>query len=424
MREKNFKRYHLLQSVLEEKITLTAAALSMGVSLRQARRLKKQVATYGAAGLTHGNTGRSPLHTIDISIRKRVEELSKDVKYSNTNDCHFTELLASREGILLSRATVSRIRRAANMNAKHKRRRAKRYYKNRDRKEAMGMMLQWDGSQAKWFGNTKYCLMAAIDDATGEVVGAHFVKAECSFGYLKVLHQVIMNHGIPGSIYQDKHSALKRNDNNWSWEEDTAGRQHPTQVGAVLEDLGITAISAHSPQAKGRIERLWGTWQDRLPVELELANISTVEEANAFLPSFIEKHNKQFAVAPKDKCSVWRSKRGFDIDKIISFRYEATVGNDNAVRLGGNLFKIPPAPFKTGYAKKKVEVCQLLDGRWRIYLKDQLLFETASTDVVEPIRSYRTHHTARGTKETIVLPATSGISFTYGKGIGASRLGH
>jgi hypothetical protein len=186
--------------------------------------------------------------------------------------------------------------------------------------------------------------------------------------------------------------------------------------------LGIEAIAAHSPEAKGRIERLWGTLQDRLPVELQLANITTIEEANAFLPTFIAKHNKQFALTGKNTNSVWRSKRGVDIEKIFAFRYEATVGNDNAVRLGGYVFDIPPGAYKTGYAKKKVEVRQLLDGRWRIYLQEHLLLETPAMGVVEPIRSYSKHHTARGAKEATVTPSGSGITFTRGKGVGATRL--
>jgi hypothetical protein len=424
MSQQDLIRYHLLKSVLDGKITLLDSANAMKLSLRQARRLKGKVAAYGAAGVKHGNTGRSPAHTTDPAIRQRVEELSKDKKYLNTNDCHFSELLASHEDIFLSRATVTRIRRAADIKPKHKRRRNNKHHKRRDRKEAMGMMMQWDGSSHNWFGDAhpKCCLMGAIDDATNEVVGAHFVTAECSVGYLTVLKQIVMNYGIPCSIYQDGHSSLQRNDKHWSLKEELAGCQEPTQVGAVLKVLGIEAIAAHSPEAKGRIERLWGTLQDRLPVELQLANITTIEEANAFLPTFIAKHNKQFALTGKNTNSVWRSKRGVDIEKIFAFRYEATVGNDNAVRLGGYVFDIPPGAYKTGYAKKKVEVRQLLDGRWRIYLQEHLLLETPAMGVVEPIRSYSKHHTARGAKEATVTPSGSGITFTRGKGVGATRL--
>ncbi len=201
--------------------------------------MKNAVVARGAAGVKHGNTGSAPCNTIELSIRNRVVELRKDKKYLDTNDCHFTELLASHEGILLSRASVSRIRRAENIKPKHKRRRNNKHKKRRDRKEAMGAMLQWDGSTHRCFGDDNCCLMAAIDDATNVVVGVHFVKAECSVGYLIILNQVVMNHGIPCSIYQDGHSSLQRNDNHWSIEEQFAGRQEPTQVGAALEALGI-----------------------------------------------------------------------------------------------------------------------------------------------------------------------------------------
>jgi len=430
MSSKELQRYHLLQSVLDGKLTLTAAATTLGLSLRQARRLKSKVAAGGATGVIHGNRGRAPAHAMSAEVRENVLRLSRE-KYAKLNDTHFTELLATHEDITLSRATVARIRRDAGVKPKHKRRVPRKHYRRRERHAAIGAMLQWDGSTHRWFGeNLPACsLIAAVDDATGQLVGAHFVPAENSAGYLTVLHQVVTQYGIPGSIYQDRHSSLKRNDSNWSIKEEMNGYQEPTQVGAALRALGITPIFAHSPQGKGRIERTWGTLQDRMVVELQLAGITTLEAANAWLPSYIASYNAQFAVAPRETAAVWRPVKGLDIDRLISFRYQAVVEKDNTIKLGGHLFNIPSGPRGLGYSKQQVEVHQLLDGSWCIYLHDQLLLKAPATLVVEPIRSYRRHPSARAAQEAVVLPDdtpthyAATIQRTRGKGIGATRMG-
>jgi transposase len=431
MSQRDLQRYHLLRSVLEGTLTLTAAATALGLSLRQARRLKGAVAAGGAAGVCHGNRGRAPAHAVSPETRAAVLRLSRE-QYPDAKDTHFTELLAAKEGIVLLRATVARLRRAAGLAPKHRRRVRQQHRKRRERKAAVGAMLQWDGSLHRWFGpeHPSVCLTAAIDDATGQVVGAHFSAAECSAGYLTVLHQVVTTHGIPGSLYQDRGSALTRNDDHWSLDEQLTGRQDPTQVGAALAALGITPIFALSPQAKGRVERLWSTLQDRLTVDLRLEGITTIDAANAWLPTALLTHNAHFAVAARETAAVWRSARGVDLERVLAFRYQATVGRDNTVRLGGHRFDIPPGPHRCGYAGQRVEVRQLLDGRWRIYAQDRLLVECPATPVVEPIRSYRRHPTARAAQEAVVVPDPSatpaappvGIRRARGHAIGATRL--
>jgi len=175
---------------------------------------------------------------------------------------------------------------------------------------------------------------------------------------------VVKRYGIPVEIYQDQHSALKRNDEHWSLQEQLRGQQDPTQVGRALQSLSVRTIYALSPQAKGRIERLFGTFQDRLIAEMQLAGITDMSQANAFLDNpFLDDFNRQFARAPSQTKKSWRPRpRGLDLDRICSLRYEATVGNDNALRLGGILIDIPPGPRRASYAKARVEVSQLLDG--------------------------------------------------------------
>jgi hypothetical protein len=265
-------------------------------------------------------------------------------------------------------------------------------------------MVLWDGSPHPWFGSDRppCCLMAAIDDATGKLLAARFFPFEGSAGYLWLLKEIVKKHGIPMIIYQDRHGALHRNDSHWSLEEQLAGRQEPTQVGLALEALGIQSISALSPQAKGRVEKLFATLQDRLGAELRLKGMVTMEEANRFLqPTFLNAFNRRFAVRPRESQKAWREvSKHLDLDRIISFRYTATVGNDNTARLGGLVLDIPPGPQRKSYAKVKVEARQLLNGSWRIYAQDQLIAKHSPTFLKEPLRALpRNKHHAKGVKD-------------------------
>jgi hypothetical protein len=361
----------------------------MGVCYRHAKRLKKRLGLHGAKGLIHGNRGRPSPNAVKQAVKERIIELSEG-PYANFNDTHFTEKLNEQEGIRVSRETVRGLRRACGMQPKRKRR-PKRHHRRRLRKAQEGMMVLWDGSPHKWFGDDEAacCLMAAVDDATGTLLEAFFVEYEGSFAYLKLLNAMIMNYGIPGCIYQDRHSALHRNDDHWSLAEQLAGEQEPTQVGWVLKALGINPIFALSPQAKGRVERLFGTLQDRLIAEMELWKITEIQEANVFLKEvFIQDYNRRFAVEPQQAHKAWRKvPKGLDLQRIISFRYQATVANDNCIRLGDVVIDIAEGPRQRGYAKATVEVRQLLNGSWRVYYKDKLIAETQPTPLKEPIRA-------------------------------------
>jgi hypothetical protein len=237
------------------------------------------------------------------------------------------------------------------------------------------------------------CLMGAIDDATGELLpGAHFVDQECAASYLRTRHAIVREKGIPHAAYGDRHGALKRNDDHWTIEEELRGEQDLTHVGHALRDLEIEPIHALSPQAKGRVERLWKTLQDRLTSELRLAKASTCEEANQVLQRHAPDHNRRFAIAPKDAVPAWRPVRqGVDIDRVCSFRYKAVVGNDNAVRLAGHVFDIPPGPGGRTYAKARAEIRQLLDGSWRVYVKDSLVALVAASPLAElkPLKHHK-----------------------------------
>jgi len=205
--------------------------------------------------------------------------------------------------------------------------------------------MLWDGSPHRWFGpdHPPCCLMAAIDDGTGKLLAAPFFPFEGYSGYLWLLKEMVKKYGIPMIIYQDRHGALHRKDNHWSLEEQLAGRQEPTQVGLALEALGVQSISALSPEAKGKVKKLFTILQDRVGAEPRLRGIVTMEEANGFLQStFLKAFNRRFAVRPRESQKAWREvSKNLDLHRIISFRYAATVGKDDTVRLGGLILDIP-----------------------------------------------------------------------------------
>jgi transposase len=386
--QKDIRRYELLQKVVDESLTLAVVAPALGVSYRQAMRLKSRVAVLGLEGVLHRNRGRAPHNRCEEAQRGRVLELSRE-RYFDFNDTHFTEMLGEREQILVSRETVRRWRRGAGVPPKRKHKPPK-HRKRRPRKEAEGLMMLWDGSPHHWFGKDypACCLMAAIDDATGKVLAAFFCPAETSWAYLKLLEQVVVHWGVPASVYQDRHGTLKRNDDHWSLAEELAGRQAPTQVGAALEALGITPIFALSPQAKGRIERLFGTLQDRLAASLRLAGITEIAAASEFLPGFLQAHNERFAQEPAQAQSAWgKAPKPSERERLLSLCYPAKVSSDNAVRLDGMILDIPSGPNKRSYAKLPVEVRQLLDGRWRVYYRDRVIAEAPATNIAELTRT-------------------------------------
>jgi hypothetical protein len=240
-----------------------------------------------------------------------------------------------------------------------------------------GMMILWDGSDHDWLEGRgpKLCLMGAVDDATGKLLaGAHFVEHECSAGYLRVLRAIVRQHGVPWKAYMDKHGSLRRNDDFWTLEEELAGRQEPTQVGRALETLDIEVIFADSPQAKGRIERAWGTLQDRLTSELRLVKASNREEANAVLERYRPEYNRRFGVTPANCRPAWRKlPKGADIERICSFYTTAKVRNDNTAPFEGQMIDLPSGPNGTSLAGKQVEIRQLLDGQIRFYLGEAVI---------------------------------------------------
>lgn len=364
MNRKEQQRAMILTAAVEGRLTAREAAELMSLCQRQERRLRHAFLRDGPAALVHGNRGRRPAHALDPGLRERVAALAENV-YAGCNDQHLTELLAEREGIVLSRSSVRRILRAAGRRSPQ-RRRPPRHRSRRERMPQAGMLLQVDGSRHQWLGpgGPWLTLVGAIDDATGDVPFAVFREQEDAQGYLLLLREVVRRRGVPLALYSDRHTIFQsRSDEPLSLEEQLAGGRLPTQVGRVLKELHVEWIGARSPQAKGRVERLWRTLQDRLYQELRLANVSTLEQANAALPALLSRHNARFRQPPSAPGSAYRRlPAGTRPAEVFCFRYWRTVSMDNVVTLEGRAIPIPPGPHARSYARARVEVREHLDG--------------------------------------------------------------
>jgi transposase len=372
MSRREWRKLDVVERMNRGEMTIAEGARALGLSARQTKRIRKRVSREGQAGVVHGNRGRAPKHKTAELVRERVVALRRGT-YEGFNDQHFTEKLVEVEGLEISRASVRRILREAGIGAARPRRPPK-HRRRRDRRPQAGQMILWDGSRHDWLEGRgpRLCLMAAIDDATGELLpGGHFVDQECTVGYLRVLREVVATKGVPLSAYMDRHGALSRNDKReWTLEEQLAGKREPTQVKRALDDLAIQAIYALSPQAKGRVERLWGTLQDRLVSELRLVGAQSAEEANRVLERYRPDHNARFAVPPQDAHQAWRPCPDADTaDALCALQYVRVVANNNTVRIGRQVIDIPRNEgSRRTYAKALVTVRHLLGGEFRVYL--------------------------------------------------------
>jgi hypothetical protein len=241
-------------------------------------------------------------------------------RYSGFNQQHFSEMLAEREGIHLSRSSVRRILAKAGI-ASPRRRRPAKHRVRRERYPQEGMLVQIDGSPHRWFGpkGPERTLLAAIDDATGKVLGAVFRQHEDAQGYFLLMRMIVEKYGCPLAVYRDRHGIFQRGKNrNLTIAEQLEDQPNYTQFGRLLKELNIESIASHSPQAKGRIERLFGTFQDRLVSELRLDGIGELHEANAMLSAFLPRYNRRFAVPPQHHGTVYRQTPAVDLNTIFS----------------------------------------------------------------------------------------------------------
>ena len=364
MTTKEQKRIQVLNGVNAGQVTGAQAAGLMGLSERHTRRLLAAYRKEGASAIAHGNRGGKPATTTDASTRQRVQALAEG-RYAGFNHTHLTEMLAEREGIALSRSTVRRVLLAGGVRSPRPRRSPKRYSR-RERYPQEGMLLQVDGSWHDWLvgRGPNLTLVGAVDDATGTVPAALFREQEDAHGYMLMLKKTIERHGVPVALYSDRHGIFQRSAKEpESLAEQLRGRRAPTQFGRALQELDIDLVLARTPQAKGRIERLWGTFQDRLISEMRLAGACSMEQANRVLSEFLPRFNSQFGVVAAQPGAAYRHlPSGTCLDSVLCFKYIRTVANDNTVQFSGTTVQIKPDQYRPSYARADVEVQERLDG--------------------------------------------------------------
>jgi len=337
---KSAKRFTIIQESIEGKLSVTEASILLGLSERQIIRLRKGVLEKRKDATKHGNTGKSPSNKISDQQEQSIVQLYKD-KYYSSNFQHFIELLAENEKITISDNTARRILNAANIKSPRTKRKPKKHIR-RKRHEHEGSLVQADATPHDFFNTgNDVCLHGVVDDATGKILGLYMTINECLEGYFSVFEQMIVDHGIPASIYADRHTIFASPKlDKLTIEEELAGKQvNDTQLGRAMRELGIVLIFARSAQAKGRIERLWGTLQDRLTIELRINGIKDIESANQFLPSFIEKYNRRFAVEALETQSMFMPNT-FDLISILCVRKRRKLDIGGAFSFYGQLFVI------------------------------------------------------------------------------------
>ncbi|MBK8232377.1 MAG: ISNCY family transposase [Candidatus Eisenbacteria bacterium] len=372
MSRKEAGRPGLVQAALDGKITNREGALALGLGVRQFRRLKVKFRAKGCEGLIHGLRGAASPRRWEQGLRDRVRDLALGV-YANLNDSHATEKIREVDKLIVGRETVRKLRRDAGLAPKRSRR-PPQHRQRRARREQRGSLVLIDGSDHDWFGpdRPRACLVGAIDDATSEILSLVFRPHEDLHGYFELLRRMAVTCGLPVQFYGDRFGVLVRNDAHWSLEEELRGKQNPTEFGRALRELNIGFIEAQSPEAKGRIERLWNTLQDRLVAELALAGITDPEAAEAFLPSFIKDHNRRFAKPPSQAASAFQ-KPPKDLLEILACRYERVVARDNTVNLPGRWIQLPKGTGGRSWQGRKVEARELLDGRLIVRLEGRVI---------------------------------------------------
>ena len=373
-------KIEVIQGVMDEQFSVEEGAKLLNRSTRQIYRMLISLRNNGLPGLVHGNKGRASPRKISEDNRKKIIELAQG-KLKDINDTHLAEILEREEKLKISRQSLRQILRSAGIAPKLKRRKLK-HRSRRARKEAFGMMIQIDASIHDWLEGRgpKLSLVGGKDDATN-VVWALFEEAESTWAYFHLMEAIFTDQGLPLSLYSDRHTIF------YSPREPTVLEQLKntgplTQFGRAMQELGVSVIPAYSPQAKGRIENQWKTFQDRLVVELRLANASSLEEANKVLKDFLVAYNKRFSIAPKQRQSVFRkAPLKNKLDRILCLKDLRVVAKDHTISFEGLALQIPSSKKFRSIAQKKVEVLQLKDGSIEIIYK-QMNVATFSPEAV------------------------------------------
>lgn len=355
MKKKDLRKLYVIKAVYEGKENQETAGEHLQLSARQVRRLVKRFKEEGEEGIFHKNRGKQSKRKLKQEIQERIIELYRGY-YKGFGPTFFTEKLNEKEAIKISDETVRKYL-IGSGDWKKEKKKVKKIRKWRHRKTCKGAMLQLDGSHHNWFEDRggKSVLMAYIDDATNEVYG-RFYTYEGMEPAMDSFRRYIENNGIPISVYTDRHTTYK-SPAQPSIEEEIDGRVPLSEFGRALVELGVELIHAHSPQAKGRVERLFETLQDRLVKEMRLEGISTIEEGNKFLEEYWPRHNKRFSVVPEEAKDVHRPV-DIDLDRVFCKKVERVVRKDNTIEYKAGVYQV-----EEPVEGKKVMVEERLDGK-------------------------------------------------------------
>lgn len=359
MSGKELRRVHVIRQVVAKQLTQKEAGTLVGLTDRQIRRLQRRVEQEGDRGLVHRGRGKPSNRRIPEPRKAKALQLYEQ-RYGDFGPTLAAEKLAERHGITISDETLRGWLRENGIE--HFRRRKRPHRAWRERRAHVGELIQLDGSHHDWFeGRGPRCvLMAYIDDASSRVF-ARFEEYEGTIPAMDSFRCYIRQHGVPLAVYADKHTTY-RSPAEPTIEEQLAGTEPQSQVGRALVELGVELIAAHSPQAKGRVERLFKTFQDRVIKELRLAEVSTLDAANAFLKSYLPIYNRRFAVRPAQAADLHRPRptRG-ELDRILCLKTKRVLRRDWTVAHNGYRYQV-----QTNVRATQVVIEERVDGTLRI----------------------------------------------------------
>ncbi len=359
--ERAMKVQEVIMRAMAKKITWTQAGEIIGLCERQMRRWKQRYQEVGYDGLFDRRTGKPSPKRVPVATVEEVLRLYQE-KYGDFNVRHFHEKLQEQHHIRLSYTWVKRALQMAGLVNKSRKRGVHR--RRRPRRPLPGMLLHLDGSSHAWFqDHRRYDLLVLLDDATSEIYYAQLVEEESTATVMIALREVIERKGAFCALYSDRASHFFHTPKAGQ----PVDRSRPTQVGRALQELGIQMIPAYSPQARGRGERSFGTWQGRLPQELRLHGIHSMASANEFLrESYIAEFNQRFAAVAAQPGHAFLPVRGKNLDLIFSVQHERTVSQDNTVHLGPHILQIEKTHWRATLASCRVTVYEHLDSTWSI----------------------------------------------------------
>jgi Winged helix-turn helix len=361
MSKPEFNRLDVLLRVQSGRLRVEDACALIGLHRRQVFRLLRGLKQDGAPSLLSRRRGQPSNHRLPTEVRALALSLVRE-RYADFGPTFAAEKLAEQHGCLVSRETLRGWMIADGLWVDRRHRLASPHQPRR-RRDCLGELVQIDGSEHAWFetrGET-CTLLAFVDDATSRLMQLRFVASESAFDYFRATRAYLEAHGKPVAFYSDKHGIFRVN------AKDAVGGDRITQFGRALMDLNIDIICANSPQAKGRIERAFGTLQDRMVKELRLAGISTIAAANAWLPGFIAGYNARFGRQPGNAKDLHRPLTAADhLDEILTWREVRTVTNNLTLHYDRMMLLLNPTPFARGLARKKVDVVNYPDGRFTV----------------------------------------------------------